>query len=108
MPDVTRLRRVMGRAVAVIARHEQTVVVRVLRRMKAVDGYDRALARSAQAFVALVPLVVLVSALLPAGARESEATVAARLGLSGDAASAVSVLVRPGSRRSRSSAASSW
>jgi membrane protein len=85
----------LGRVVDVVARYEGALLVRVLRRMKAVDGYDRALALSAQAFVALVPLVVLVSALLPAGVRESQrATVVAGLGLSGDAASAVSVLVR--------------
>jgi membrane protein len=79
----------------VVARHEHTVIVRVLRRMRAIDGYDRALALSAQAFVALVPMIVVVSALLPLGFRESQGpAMVAGLGLSGDAASAMSVLVR--------------
>ena len=79
----------------VVTRYEQTVVLRVLLRMKAIDGYDRALALSAQAFVALVPMVVVLSALLPDGARESEGSaVVAGLGLSGDAESAMSALVR--------------
>ncbi|MFC5063756.1 YhjD/YihY/BrkB family envelope integrity protein [Actinomycetospora atypica] len=80
---------------AVVARHEGALVLRVLRRMRAIDGYDRALALSAQAFVALVPLIVVVSALLPAGVRESTgAAVVDGAGLPTDAAAALSLLVR--------------
>lgn len=80
---------------AVVARHRSALVVRVLRRMRSIDGYDRALALSAQAFVALVPMVVVASALLPAGVRESTGSaVVAGTGLSADAATALSVLVR--------------
>lgn len=78
-----------------VARHESALVVRVLRRMRSIDGYDRALALSAQAFVALVPMIVVVTALLPAGVRGStESVVVEGSGLPADAAAALSVLVR--------------
>lgn len=83
-------RRMRGMA----ARYEHTLSVRVLRRMKAIDGYDRALALSAQAFVAMVPMIVVGSALLPDGVRRSEGRALMNgLGLTGDAESAMSALV---------------
>ncbi|MBP2368581.1 membrane protein [Pseudonocardia parietis] len=48
-----------------VLRYGDSLVLRVPRRMVAIGGYDRALALSAQAFVALVPVVVMVAALVP-------------------------------------------
>ncbi|WP_433782602.1 YhjD/YihY/BrkB family envelope integrity protein [Actinomycetospora sp. CA-101289] len=54
--------------------------------MIAIHGYDRALALSAQAFVGLVPAVVVVSTLAPPGAlRTGEAALNTGLGLPADA-----------------------
>jgi len=44
-----------------LARHHNSLPMRVSRRMMAIGGYDRALALSSQAFGALVPLLLLVS-----------------------------------------------
>jgi hypothetical protein len=45
-------------------------VVVTARRFIAIDGYDRALALAAKAFVAVVPLVLVLAAWAPAGARQ--------------------------------------
>ena len=78
-----------------VERHEGALVLRVARQMKAINGYDRALALSAQAFVGLIPVFVVVSALSPHPIRASAGpAVISALGLSGDAATAVSELVQ--------------
>jgi membrane protein len=83
-----------NRVGVMVERHEGAVVVRVLRRMKAINGYDRALALSAQAFVGLIPVFVVVTALSPHPVRASAGpAVIAALGLSGDAATAMSALI---------------
>src|SRR3954447_10423480 len=77
-----------------VERHEGTLVLRVFRRMVAINGYDRALALSAQAFVGVVPMLVVISALAPDPVRESAGpALVADLGLSGDAATAMAALV---------------
>src|SRR3954452_13785253 len=77
-----------------VERHEGTLVMRVFRRMVAINGYDRALALSAQAFVGLIPMLVVISALVPDPVRQSTGpALIADLGLSGDAATAMSALV---------------
>jgi len=79
---------------ALVERHEGTLVLRVVRRMVAINGYDRALALSAQAFVGLVPMLVIVAALVPDPVRQSSGSaLIAALGLSGDAATAMAALV---------------
>jgi membrane protein len=63
--------------------------MRVFRCMIAINGYDRALALAAQAFVGLVPMLVIVAALVPGPvSSSSEPALSAALGLSGDAATA--------------------
>ncbi len=79
---------------AMVERHEGTLVLRVFRRMVAINGYDRALALSAQAFVGVVPMLVVISALAPDPVRRSAGpALVADLGLSGDAATAMAALV---------------
>jgi membrane protein len=79
---------------ALVERHEGALVMRVFRCMIAINGYDRALALAAQAFVGLVPMLVIVAALVPAPVRSSsEPALIAALGLSGDAATATAALV---------------
>jgi membrane protein len=56
----------MVMAILVRNRLADTLVVRVARRTIAIDGYDRALALAAQAFVALAPLLLVVAAVSPA------------------------------------------
>lgn len=78
----------------VFERYEGTLVVRVMRRMIAINGYDRALALSAQAFVGLIPALAIVAAVLPEGLRQPGlAALVEGLGLSGEAASATTALV---------------
>ncbi|MGD9986195.1 YhjD/YihY/BrkB family envelope integrity protein [Pseudonocardia sp.] len=67
------------------------LVVRVWRRMLAVDGYDRALALASQAFVALVPAVLVLSEGL--GGPGGLAELASSLGFSRSAAGTVGDLV---------------
>jgi membrane protein len=76
----------------VVARHEHALVLRVWRRMMAINGYDRALALAAQAFAGLIPVLVAVSAPRPIRTSVGPAVIAA-LGLTGDAASALTTLV---------------
>ncbi|ODU04341.1 MAG: hypothetical protein ABS81_10570 [Pseudonocardia sp. SCN 72-86] len=67
------------------------LVVRVWRRMIAVDGYDRALALASQAFVALVPAVLVLSEGLGGSGGLTE--LASSLGFSRSAAGTVGDLV---------------
>ncbi|AEA27355.1 YhjD/YihY/BrkB family envelope integrity protein [Pseudonocardia benzenivorans] len=70
---------------------------RVLARFTAIDGYDRALALAAQAFVTLVPMLMVVVATVPPARRASLGDqLVANLGLSGDAAAVVLGLLRTG------------
>jgi membrane protein len=88
---VSRTRRRVG---VVVARHEGGLVLRVSRRMMAINGYDRALALAAQAFAGLIPVLVAVSALSPRPIRTSVGPeVIAALGVTGDAAAALTALV---------------
>jgi membrane protein len=67
-----------------------TAVLRhAARRFIAIDGYDRGLALAAQAFVAVVPLLVVVASWSPSGA----GSIAGGLGLERPAADAVRALV---------------
>lgn len=75
-----------------LLRYRDTLVLRVPRRMVAISGYDRALALSAQAFVALVPIVVMVAALTPAHSDADRAFVSG-LDPSGQAASELAGLL---------------
>jgi len=75
-------------------RYHDSLPLRVSRRMIMIGGYDRALALSAQAFVALVPLLVVVSAVAPAALQgPAGRAILAGFGLSAAAASALSDLV---------------
>ncbi|MEU6697355.1 hypothetical protein [Pseudonocardia sp. NPDC046786] len=64
-------------------------------RFVATSGYDRALALAAQAFVALVPAVMLAAAYLPSGAGGPQEWLVTRFDLSGEAAAAVRELMQP-------------
>jgi membrane protein len=78
---------------ASIRRLETTFVGRCARSFLALEGIDRALVLGAQAFTALIPLLLLVTALAPADQRDvvSDALIG-RFRLSGDAADAVKTL----------------
>jgi membrane protein len=70
------------------------VTVVTVRRFIEIDGYDRALALAAKAFVALVPLLLVVAAWSPAGARQrAGAALVNGLGLDDSTAAAVRQLV---------------
>ena len=74
-------------------RLEATFVGRSVRRFLALQGIDRAVVLSSQAFTALIPLLLLVTALAPAG--QSDVVAAAinrRFELGGDSADAVNQL----------------
>jgi membrane protein len=82
----------------VLARWEATFPLRCAHTFLALQGLDRATAIAAQAFTALIPLLLLVSALAPSDRRDlvSEAMID-RFGLAGGAAEAVDQLfARPG------------
>jgi membrane protein len=75
--------------------NKRVIAVRVLQRFVAINGYDRALALSAQAFVGLIPVLVALSAFSPSSIRTSAGNaVIAGLGLSGDAATTISALIQ--------------
>lgn len=83
------------RLAGVVERHRAGLIARVFRSMMAINGYDRALALSAQAFVGLIPMLVVVAALAPDPAREAGGrALIDSLGLSGDVAQATALLVR--------------
>jgi membrane protein len=90
----TRSDRTRRRVGLLVARHEDALVLRVSRRMMAINGYDRALALAAQAFAGLIPVLIVVSGFSTHSVRASAGpAVIAALGLTGDAATAVSALV---------------
>lgn len=53
---------------------------RIVRRFVAISGYDRALALATQAFVALIPLLIVVATAVPALSRDAAVAVARFLG----------------------------
>ena len=69
---------------------ERLFLWRVWERLLEIEFVDRSIALAAKAFVSFFPLVIVVAAFVPAGTRVSiVSTVAARLGLRGDAFSLV-------------------
>ncbi|HWM60244.1 MAG TPA: YhjD/YihY/BrkB family envelope integrity protein [Pseudonocardia sp.] len=76
-----------------LRRYRDSLVLRVSRRMMAIGGYDRALALSAQAFVALIPMLIVVAAFASTAVQQSYGqALLAGFGLSGQAAASVMVL----------------
>lgn len=71
------------------------LVVRVVRRFVQISGYDRALALATQAFVAIVPMLIVVATAVPRSSREAAATWFDEWSrLSGDAEVAVGQVLR--------------
>lgn len=67
---------------------------RVVRQFTAIGGYDRALALATQAFVALVPMLIVVAAWVSRAVGEEAANLLVTgLGLSGNAAATIQALV---------------
>jgi membrane protein len=74
-------------------RIEQTLLVRCLRRYVRINGTTLALVIAAQAFTALIPLLIVVASLIPAGDRgDLGQTIVERFHVSGDAETAVRTL----------------
>jgi membrane protein len=68
----------------------QSLPVRSLRRFGAISGYDRALAIAAQAFVAIVPLLMLAATVTPRADRSGAGSAfVEQFDLTGDAAAAI-------------------
>lgn len=80
----------MTATAGLLARYEHTLPVRVSRRMIAIDGYDRSLALASQAFVALVPALLVISS--GVGDSETSSAIAGGLGFSQAAASSLTGL----------------
>jgi membrane protein len=79
--------------VALVERAAESFVGRCVRRFLVMSGIDRCIVLSSQAFTALIPLLILVSALAPAGEPDVVATtLITKFGLSGDSADAVAQL----------------
>ena len=79
--------------VALVERVGESFVGRCVRRFLSMSGIDRCIVLSSQAFTALIPLLILVSALAPAGEPDVVATtLITKFGLSGDSADAVAQL----------------
>jgi membrane protein len=73
--------------------YHDSLVLRVPQRMMAIGGYDRALALSAQAFVALIPMLIVVAALAPVAFQGPYGqALLVGYGISGQAAESVAVL----------------
>ena len=82
-----------GRHDRALRRYRDSLVLRVSRRMMAIGGYDRALALSAQAFVALIPMLIVVAAFASTAVQGPDGqALLAGFGLSGQAAASVMVL----------------
>ncbi len=75
---------------SLLSRVEHSFLGRLTRSFAVLQGFDRAMVIASQAFTTLIPLLIIVSALLPRGdpTAVSDALIE-RLGLSGDAAEAV-------------------
>jgi membrane protein len=79
--------------VALVERVGESFVGRCVRRFLSMSGIDCCIVLSSQAFTALIPLLILVSALAPAGEPDVVATtLITKFGLSGDSADAVAQL----------------
>jgi membrane protein len=79
--------------VALAERVAESFLGRCVRRFLMMSGIDRCIVLSSQAFTALIPLLILVSAFAPAGEPDLVArTLITKFGLSGDSADAVSQL----------------
>ena len=73
-----------------IARLTESFLGRCLRRFVNMSGFDRCIVLSSQAFTALIPLLILMSTLAPAGQSNSAANLIVRkFDLTGDAAASV-------------------
>ena len=69
---------------------------RCVRRFFAVQGFDRAMVIASQAFTALIPLVILTSAILPTENHGSIAdAIVRKFALTGDSANAVQTVFAP-------------
>jgi len=78
------------------ARVERTFVGRCIGEFVGLGGLDRAMAIAAQAFTALIPLLLLISAIAPTGSRNAVAdAIVRRFRLTGEAADEVQVLFAP-------------
>jgi membrane protein len=78
---------------ALVQRLWGSFVGRCVRRFLLMAGIDRCIVISSQAFTALIPLLILVSAMAPAGQDDVVAqSIVARFGLTGDSAAAVEQL----------------
>ena len=79
--------------VALAERVAESFLGRCVRRFLMMSGIDRCIVLSSQAFTALIPLLILVSAFAPAGEPDLVArTLITKFGLSGDSADAVAQL----------------
>jgi membrane protein len=79
--------------VALAERAAESFLGRCVRRFLVMSGIDRCIVLSSQAFTALIPLLIVVSALAPAGESDLIAhTLVKKFGLSGDSADAVTQL----------------
>jgi membrane protein len=89
---------------ALVSRVAASLPARVFDRMIEIGGYDRAVALAAQAFMSLLPMLLVLGALLPVDDRgPAGGAVVAALGLSGSAAAALTDVVDPGLGASGSS-----
>jgi membrane protein len=90
MTGLSRTSEVRERVAHVRAWLERLFLWRVWERLLEIEFVDRSIALAAKAFVSFFPLVIVVAAFVPASTRVSiVSTVAARLGLQGDAFSLV-------------------
>jgi membrane protein len=87
-----------GGLARITGRLERTFAGRCLGTFVEIQGIDRATAMAAQAFTALIPLLLLLTAALPSGGRDVAGdAIIQRFGLTGDAAAAVrSLFARSG------------
>ena len=83
------------------------LVAPFVERLVEVELFDRAVAIASQAFVALIPYMVVVSAVLPCYERHSFAdSIVHRFDLTGDSAEAIEQVFAPPGERQRRSACS--
>src|SRR5690349_21802622 len=87
-PPAARLRRMSAGGVTRIrGRLERTFAGRCLGTFVEIQGIDRATALAAQAFTALIPLLLLLTSALPSGGRHGAGdAIIQKFGLTGDAA----------------------
>ena len=94
MTDLRSLRVVAPRRVAgLLDRHEHTVPVRLLRVFLAIDGRDRILMLAGQAFIAVIPLLIVAATVSGAGGGSSVGGyLVGRFDLDGSAETSVRIL----------------